>query len=171
MFHCASPPPASNDRYASTSHDVYCALPVSEVCCIQGSVLPGQCGWDPDAPGGVSGGGCGQTGPHEQCKCRLRGTGHSEWDRGTALRSQTYRLLHGDQDPAGEGEWGSLSTRGSHHSHVPLQIVLESNGGSEGREILTVAVRPHGIFGPRDPQLVPTVVSAAKSGKMKFIIG
>ena len=52
-----------------------------------------------------------------------------------------------------------------------LQLVLESNGGSNGREILTVAVRPHGIFGPRDPQMVPTVVSAARAGKMKFIIG
>lgn len=52
-----------------------------------------------------------------------------------------------------------------------LQMVLGYNGGKEGRELLTVAVRPHGIFGPRDPQMVPTVVSAAKAGKMKFIIG
>ncbi|MEQ2172658.1 hypothetical protein GOODEAATRI_023353 [Goodea atripinnis] len=36
---------------------------------------------------------------------------------------------------------------------------------------LTVAIRPHGIFGPRDPQLVPTLVDAARRGKMKFIIG
>lgn len=50
-------------------------------------------------------------------------------------------------------------------------MVLEYNGGTEGRELLTVAIRPHGIFGPRDPQMVPTVVSAAKAGKMKFMIG
>ncbi|XP_071425291.1 sterol-4-alpha-carboxylate 3-dehydrogenase, decarboxylating isoform X1 [Pithys albifrons albifrons] len=36
---------------------------------------------------------------------------------------------------------------------------------------LTAAIRPHGIFGPRDPQLVPTLIQAARSGKMKFIIG
>ncbi|KAM6923619.1 sterol-4-alpha-carboxylate 3-dehydrogenase, decarboxylating [Xenentodon cancila] len=36
---------------------------------------------------------------------------------------------------------------------------------------LTVAIRPHGIFGPRDPQLVPILVDAARRGKMKFIIG
>eukprot|EP00079_Xenopus_tropicalis_P028914 XP_012823946.1 PREDICTED: sterol-4-alpha-carboxylate 3-dehydrogenase, decarboxylating isoform X1 [Xenopus tropicalis] len=36
---------------------------------------------------------------------------------------------------------------------------------------LTVAIRPHGIFGPRDPQLVPILIETAKSGKMKFMIG
>ncbi|KAH0630975.1 hypothetical protein JD844_004413, partial [Phrynosoma platyrhinos] len=39
------------------------------------------------------------------------------------------------------------------------------------RNFFTVAIRPHGIFGPRDPQMVPILVQAAKSGKMKFIIG
>ncbi|KAJ7310283.1 hypothetical protein JRQ81_007184 [Phrynocephalus forsythii] len=47
--------------------------------------------------------------------------------------------------------------------------VLSAND-PEGK-FLTVAIRPHGIFGPRDPQLVPILVQAAKSGKMKFIIG
>ncbi|XP_006188112.2 sterol-4-alpha-carboxylate 3-dehydrogenase, decarboxylating [Camelus dromedarius] len=36
---------------------------------------------------------------------------------------------------------------------------------------LTTAIRPHGIFGPRDPQLVPILIEAAKKGKMKFVIG
>uniref|UniRef100_A0A8C5QAJ7 Sterol-4-alpha-carboxylate 3-dehydrogenase, decarboxylating n=1 Tax=Leptobrachium leishanense TaxID=445787 RepID=A0A8C5QAJ7_9ANUR len=36
---------------------------------------------------------------------------------------------------------------------------------------LTIAIRPHGIFGPRDPQLVPILIETAKSGKMKFMIG
>ena len=35
----------------------------------------------------------------------------------------------------------------------------------------TVAIRPHGIFGPRDPQAIPTMIQTAKAGKMKFIIG
>lgn len=49
------------------------------------------------------------------------------------------------------------------------KLVLEAcdpNGG-----LLTVAIRPHGIFGPRDPQLVPILVDTARRGKMKFIIG
>mmetsp|Transcript_50054 Transcript_50054/g.128834 ORF Transcript_50054/g.128834 Transcript_50054/m.128834 type:complete len:271 (+) Transcript_50054:117-929(+) len=48
------------------------------------------------------------------------------------------------------------------------KIVLESNG-SNG--VMTVAIRPHGLFGPHDPLLVPTLVDTCKSGKMKFIIG
>uniref|UniRef100_A0A8C4SMB7 Sterol-4-alpha-carboxylate 3-dehydrogenase, decarboxylating n=1 Tax=Erpetoichthys calabaricus TaxID=27687 RepID=A0A8C4SMB7_ERPCA len=47
--------------------------------------------------------------------------------------------------------------------------VLSSNNPDEN--FLTVAIRPHGIFGPRDPQLVPVLVDTAKRGKMKFIIG
>ncbi|XP_053526182.1 sterol-4-alpha-carboxylate 3-dehydrogenase, decarboxylating isoform X1 [Artibeus jamaicensis] len=39
------------------------------------------------------------------------------------------------------------------------------------RNFLTTAIRPHGIFGPRDPQLVPILIEAARKGKMKFIIG
>ncbi|XP_057285593.1 sterol-4-alpha-carboxylate 3-dehydrogenase, decarboxylating isoform X2 [Pezoporus wallicus] len=50
-----------------------------------------------------------------------------------------------------------------------VQEVLSAN--DPGNDFLTTAIRPHGIFGPRDPQLVPILVEAAKSGKMKFIIG
>lgn len=47
--------------------------------------------------------------------------------------------------------------------------VLGSN--DPANNFLTVAIRPHGIFGPRDPQLVPIMVETAKSGKMKIMIG
>ncbi|XP_049623470.1 sterol-4-alpha-carboxylate 3-dehydrogenase, decarboxylating [Suncus etruscus] len=49
------------------------------------------------------------------------------------------------------------------------QVVLGANDPK--RNFLTVAIRPHGIFGPRDPQLVPILIEAARKGKMKFIIG
>lgn len=49
------------------------------------------------------------------------------------------------------------------------QLVLEACDKEKG--FLTVAIRPHGIFGPRDPQLVPILVDTARKGKMKFIIG
>nr|XP_055123871.1 sterol-4-alpha-carboxylate 3-dehydrogenase, decarboxylating isoform X1 [Symphalangus syndactylus] len=39
------------------------------------------------------------------------------------------------------------------------------------KNFLTTAIRPHGIFGPRDPQLVPILIEAARNGKMKFVIG
>ncbi|XP_043113915.1 sterol-4-alpha-carboxylate 3-dehydrogenase, decarboxylating [Puntigrus tetrazona] len=49
------------------------------------------------------------------------------------------------------------------------KLVLEACSKDKG--FLTVAIRPHGIFGPRDPQLVPILVDTARRGKMKFIIG
>ncbi|KAK7141768.1 hypothetical protein R3I93_015806 [Phoxinus phoxinus] len=49
------------------------------------------------------------------------------------------------------------------------KLVLEACSKEKG--FLTVAIRPHGIFGPRDPQLVPILVDSARRGKMKFIIG
>lgn len=50
-----------------------------------------------------------------------------------------------------------------------LQEVLVANNPE--KNFFTTAIRPHGIFGPRDPQLVPTLIEAAKKGMMKFIIG
>ncbi|XP_050417782.2 sterol-4-alpha-carboxylate 3-dehydrogenase, decarboxylating isoform X2 [Patella vulgata] len=47
------------------------------------------------------------------------------------------------------------------------KVVLESNNN----DFHTVAVRPHGIFGPRDPHMIPTSVAMARKGKTKFIIG
>uniref|UniRef100_F6PGP3 Sterol-4-alpha-carboxylate 3-dehydrogenase, decarboxylating n=1 Tax=Ornithorhynchus anatinus TaxID=9258 RepID=F6PGP3_ORNAN len=49
------------------------------------------------------------------------------------------------------------------------RVVLAAN--EPRRNFLTTAIRPHGIFGPRDPQLVPILIDAAKKGKMKFVIG
>ncbi|GAU96149.1 hypothetical protein RvY_07636 [Ramazzottius varieornatus] len=50
------------------------------------------------------------------------------------------------------------------------QLVLRANRVNNGR-LLTIAIRPHGIFGPRDTTMVPTLADAARKGKMKFIIG
>ncbi|KFO32203.1 Sterol-4-alpha-carboxylate 3-dehydrogenase, decarboxylating [Fukomys damarensis] len=50
-----------------------------------------------------------------------------------------------------------------------VQTVLSANDPE--RNFFTTAIRPHSIFGPRDPQLVPILVEAARKGKMKFIIG
>jgi sterol-4alpha-carboxylate 3-dehydrogenase (decarboxylating) len=47
------------------------------------------------------------------------------------------------------------------------KAVLAANSDS----FCTVAIRPHGIFGPRDPHLLPTTVRTAQAGKTKFIIG
>ncbi|ESO89403.1 hypothetical protein LOTGIDRAFT_125131, partial [Lottia gigantea] len=43
--------------------------------------------------------------------------------------------------------------------------------GANDDNFHSVAVRPHGIFGPRDPHMIPTSVEMARKGKTKFIIG
>ena len=50
---------------------------------------------------------------------------------------------------------------------VNVQAVLAANSDA----LRTVAIRPHGIFGPRDPHMLPTTVRMARAGKTKFIIG
>jgi nucleoside-diphosphate-sugar epimerase len=45
------------------------------------------------------------------------------------------------------------------------KAVLAANG----RELATVSLRPHLIFGPGDPHLIPRVIAAAKAGKLKRV--
>lgn len=47
-------------------------------------------------------------------------------------------------------------------------LVFKSNGANG---LLTCCIRPSSIFGPGDRLLVPSLVSAARAGKSKFIIG
>ncbi|XP_059450393.1 3beta-hydroxysteroid-dehydrogenase/decarboxylase [Corylus avellana] len=47
-------------------------------------------------------------------------------------------------------------------------LVIKSNGI---KGLLTCCIRPSGIFGPGDKLFVPSLVSAARAGKSKFIIG
>ena len=46
--------------------------------------------------------------------------------------------------------------------------MLAANGV---KDLSTLAIRPHGIFGPRDPQTIYTMATTARAGKMKWIIG
>jgi len=48
---------------------------------------------------------------------------------------------------------------------VAEKAVLAANGP----DLATVALRPHLIFGPGDPHLIPRVIAAAKAGKLRRI--
>jgi nucleoside-diphosphate-sugar epimerase len=41
--------------------------------------------------------------------------------------------------------------------------------GANGPDLATVALRPHLVFGPGDPHLVPRIIGAAKAGRLKRI--
>ncbi|PSS01810.1 3beta-hydroxysteroid-dehydrogenase/decarboxylase [Actinidia chinensis var. chinensis] len=47
-------------------------------------------------------------------------------------------------------------------------LVIKSNGNNG---LLTCCIRPSSIFGPGDKLLVPSLVTAARAGKLKFLIG
>ncbi|MBY0460321.1 MAG: NAD-dependent epimerase/dehydratase family protein, partial [Gemmataceae bacterium] len=48
---------------------------------------------------------------------------------------------------------------------VAEQAVLAANGP----DLATVALRPHLIFGPGDPHLIPRIIDAARAGRLKRI--
>lgn len=50
---------------------------------------------------------------------------------------------------------------------IQEETVLNANSP----ELLTCAIRPHGIFGPGDVQCIPGIVQAARAGKTKYRIG
>eukprot|EP00026_Physarum_polycephalum_P005121 Phypoly_transcript_05149.p1 GENE.Phypoly_transcript_05149~~Phypoly_transcript_05149.p1 ORF type:complete len:354 (+),score=60.59 Phypoly_transcript_05149:142-1203(+) len=56
----------------------------------------------------------------------------------------------------------------SHTKEIAETYVLSQNGKGG---MLTVAIRPSGIFGPRDSQFFPTALKAAHDGKWKYQIG
>jgi sterol-4alpha-carboxylate 3-dehydrogenase (decarboxylating) len=37
--------------------------------------------------------------------------------------------------------------------------------------LATVAIRPHAIFGPRDPHFLPALAEVGRTGKSKFMMG
>lgn len=47
------------------------------------------------------------------------------------------------------------------------QLVLQNNDDT----LATCAIRPHVIFGPGDPRFVPTLVKAARSGRLRVQVG
>jgi sterol-4alpha-carboxylate 3-dehydrogenase (decarboxylating) len=51
------------------------------------------------------------------------------------------------------------------------QLVLQYNSEAKGKELYTCSIRPHGIFGPRDPHFFPALGDTGKRGKSKFLIG
>jgi sterol-4alpha-carboxylate 3-dehydrogenase (decarboxylating) len=50
------------------------------------------------------------------------------------------------------------------------RLVLEAGRAHPGR-LHAIALRPHAIWGPRDPQIVGTAVAAARAGRMRAIVG
>jgi sterol-4alpha-carboxylate 3-dehydrogenase (decarboxylating) len=51
------------------------------------------------------------------------------------------------------------------------ELVLAAGKGHAGTGLAAIALRPHAIWGPRDPQMVGTTVAVAAAGRMRAIVG
>ena len=47
------------------------------------------------------------------------------------------------------------------------KVILDACGNSEG-DLLTIAVAPHQVYGPRDSLFLPSLLEAAGSGKLRI---
>lgn len=52
---------------------------------------------------------------------------------------------------------------------VAERFVLASNGKGPNRALATCAIRPHLVFGPGDPHLVPRLIERARAGKLRLV--
>lgn len=85
------------------------------------------------------------------------------------IYTSTPSVVFGDHSLSGVNEETpypekSYSRYGSSKAQAE-KWVLEQNGV----EISTVSLRPHLIFGPRDRNLIPRLVDAAKKGRLKIV--
>lgn len=83
--------------------------------------------------------------------------------------TSTPSVVHGGADIEGADE--SLPYPARYHAHYPRtkaeaeRMVIAANSAG----LATVALRPHLIWGPGDPHLVPQIVSRARQGVLRFV--
>ena len=85
--------------------------------------------------------------------------------------TSTPSVVHAGGDVEGANESLPLAT----HFHSPYpetkaiaeRLILEANGP----ELATVALRPHLIWGPDDPQLTARVLDRARKGRLRLVDG
>jgi nucleoside-diphosphate-sugar epimerase len=83
--------------------------------------------------------------------------------------TSTPSVVHAGDDVAGANESLPYPRHfDAYYSETKAKAekaVLAANG----RELATVALRPHLIFGPGDPHLIPRIIATARAGKLKRV--
>ncbi len=94
--------------------------------------------------------------------CKLHGVGR-------LVYTSTPSVVHAGKDVAGANESLPYATHFvaayPETKAAAEKLVLAANGPA----LATVALRPHLIWGPGDPHLVPRIVSGAKAGRLKRV--
>lgn len=89
--------------------------------------------------------------------------------------TSTPSVTFSGHDESGINESAPYSTRFLNHygrsKAVAEEMVIRANNLRLGDDkvLATVALRPHLIWGPGDPHLIPRVISRGKSGKLRLI--
>ena len=85
------------------------------------------------------------------------------------IYTSTPSVTFAGEDESGIDESAPYSASYLNHygesKAVAEQMVLEANS----RALKTLALRPHLIWGPEDPHLVPRVIERAKAGRLKLV--
>lgn len=77
-------------------------------------------------------------------------------------------VAHGDGDAEGINEEHPYPTNFDAHYPRTKAIAEQRVLAANGDKLLTVALRPHLLWGPGDTQLLPRAVALAKAGKLKL---
>ncbi|HSQ58557.1 MAG TPA: NAD-dependent epimerase/dehydratase family protein, partial [Gemmata sp.] len=85
------------------------------------------------------------------------------------IYTSTPSVIHGHTDIEGGNE--SLPYPKHFDTDYPETKALAEKAvlAANGPELATVSLRPHLIFGPGDPHLIPRVLAAAKAGRLRRI--
>jgi nucleoside-diphosphate-sugar epimerase len=88
---------------------------------------------------------------------------------GKLVYTSTPSVVHGGDDIEGGDE--SLPYPRRYHAHYPATKARAERAvlGVNSAELATVALRPHLIWGPGDPHLVPQIVSRAREGTLRLV--
>lgn len=80
------------------------------------------------------------------------------------FQSDHEGIAHADYPDSHEGLYGETKAEAERH-------VLAANGREleGGGQLATVSLRPHLVFGPGDPKLIPTAVDRAKAGRLPIV--
>lgn len=84
-------------------------------------------------------------------------------------------VIYEGKDQAGADETTPIPTSGldsyTETKAMAEALVLKANKSGPNKQMLTCAIRPHGIYGPGDRQFFPVLIENAAKGKSKMAIG
>lgn len=83
--------------------------------------------------------------------------------------TSTPSIVHTGQDIEGANESIPIATHSESYYPLTKAVAEKAVIAANGPDLATVALRPHLIWGPGDPHLIPRLLARARVGKLKRI--